>query len=44
MEGISLGHTEFEVPVAHPGRRAQQVGGCSSLELRSETVPTRSTA
>ena len=37
MQGISLGHTEFEVPVTHPGRSAQWVGGCSSLELSGET-------
>lgn len=36
LEGISSGHTEFEVPVTHPGRSAQWVGGCSSLELSGE--------
>ena len=30
MEAISLGQTEFGVPVTHPGRSAQRVGGCSS--------------
>ena len=36
LEGISSGHTEFEVPVTHPGSSAQWVGGCSSLELSGE--------